>query len=67
MLTDLQEIKGMLDKSIVYWREERKAASVADSFSKEADKTNIRREYAALCYIDAYQSIRKNIFDELLP
>lgn len=50
-MTNLEEIKEYLDKCIRYWRDKR-------------DKDGC--EYAKY-YIDAFQSIRMSIFDDLLP
>ncbi len=46
------EIKKMLDNSIMFWRE-REHSLAQSSFAKY--------------YVDAYQSVRKNIFGETLP
>ena len=61
MIMDLQEIKGMLDRLIIYWRIQKEKAIAKNSIGGDIDKQT------ASCYIDAYQSVRKNIFDELLP
>ena len=61
MINDLEEIKKMLDKLIIFWRAKKVEAEAKDSIGGDLDKQT------AGCYIDAYQSVRKNIFDELLP
>lgn len=50
-MTNLNEIKNYLDSCIVYWR-------------KQRDEEGC--EFAKY-YIDAFQSVRNSIFDELLP
>jgi hypothetical protein len=51
---DETDIREYLDRVIVHWRERREEAS------EEKDKLK------AVCYIDAYQSVRMSIFGELL-
>ena len=60
MIKDLQEIKEMLDKLIIYWRVQKDKATSKNSIGGDLDK------HTASCYVDAYQSVRKNIFGELL-
>lgn len=50
MINDLEEVKNYLDKCIVYWR----------------DKRDNENSEVAKYYIDAFQSARISIFDELL-
>lgn len=52
-MNDLDEVKVFLDYAIRRWREIRN-----DPMHQHHDK--------APCYIDAYQSCRMTIFDELL-
>lgn len=55
MLKKLEEIKVYLDKAIVFWRRRREQSTSNDS------------KLMADCYIDAFQSVRVSIFDELFP
>lgn len=50
-MDNLEDIKTYLDNCIRFWRRKR-----------DEDK----REYA-IFYVDAFQSVRKSIFGELLP
>lgn len=51
-------IKSHLDSMIRFWRDVRDRAKAEQKFMKG---------FTASCYIDAYQSMRKSIFNELLP
>lgn len=53
-LLSSMEVLKMLDDSIDYWRMQKNA------FENVAEK-----RLMAECYIDAYQSVRKNLFGEL--
>jgi len=55
LLKTRKEIKEYLDNAIRSWRGRKDA-------SKEEEKILI-----ASCYVDAFQSVRVSIFDELLP
>lgn len=48
---DEEHIKAYLDRCIVYWR-------------KKLDEGD---DKMAPCYIDAFQSVRMTLYDELLP
>jgi len=53
-----------LDSCIEYWRKEKK------SFEENMDDgfwSMERNKIIAVCYIDAYQSVRVSLFGELLP
>lgn len=60
MLQTKKEIKDYLDNCIRFWRKEREK-NVPNAHEMTYD--------SSLCnhYIDAFQSIRMSIFDELLP
>lgn len=49
------EIKEYLDDAIRHWRKKR------DNATTDGDKV------MAVCYVDAFQSVRVSIFGELLP
>jgi hypothetical protein len=55
LLKTRKEIKEYLDNAIRSWRGRKDA-------SKEEEEILI-----ASCYVDAFQSVRVSIFDELLP
>ena len=48
-------IKEHIDQCIVYWRK------------KKINAVNSEDVLVATCYVDAYQSMRTSIFNELLP
>jgi hypothetical protein len=52
----------MLDKLILHWREKRKKVVANDSIAKW-DDTEVTQ---AASYVDAYQSVRKNLFGATL-
>ena len=54
------EIKIYLDECITAWRSVREHTTGHEAGDKDALRT-------ARCYIDAFQSVRMTIFDELLP
>lgn len=53
----LEEIKDYLDKAIRHWREQSKRTDI---------EANGHFYFMCECYIDAYQSVRKNIFGKML-
>lgn len=55
MIETREEILAYLDKMIYFWRGEKDKASTVDG------------KLIPICYIDAFQSARVSIFDELLP
>lgn len=55
MLETREDIKKYIDECIFYWRDKRNTAN---------DGVSI---WTAICYVDAFQSIRNSIFDEMLP
>lgn len=50
-----EDIKQYLDSCITHWRERKKNATVLSDIDM------------AVHYIDAYQSVRISLFDELFP
>jgi hypothetical protein len=52
-----QDVKAYLDKEIRYWRNKR----------TQGVELSPQNEISAASYIDAYQSVRKNLFGEWLP
>ncbi len=50
----IEEAKKTLDECIEFWRSKKSFETIAD------------KKFMAECYIDAYQSMRKNIFGEIL-
>lgn len=52
---DKKSVKEYLDSCIVFWRKKR------DNAENPEDRN------MAVHYIDAFQSVRNSIFDELLP
>ena len=54
---DAVSVQKYLDGCIVYWRKKRKKAVTAK---------NEEDELVAMCYVDAFQSVRNSIFGELL-
>jgi hypothetical protein len=53
---DKESILGYLDECITTWRLKRRDAAPGSE-----------DELMAMCYVDAYQSVRASLFDELLP
>lgn len=51
-----EEIRQYLDECITFWRQKR-------------DQPMNEQSYTVMCthYIDAYQSVRKSVFGEVLP
>lgn len=55
---EAEAVKAYLDLGIANWRAKRNAAAnVEDEATRQQ----------AICYIDAYQSVRMSLFGELLP
>ena len=50
-----ESIKEYLDNAIIHWRGLKKKVK------------NKEEELMAICYIDAYQSVRVSLFERLLP
>jgi hypothetical protein len=57
-LDTLPEIKSHLDECIMHWRRIRDEAKIEEGYEIVY--------HSAICYIDAYQSLRKTIFGEIL-
>jgi hypothetical protein len=53
-----KDVKAYLDECIVFWRQKRDVNLGADK---------IPEFNMAVCYIDAFQSMRMSLFGELLP
>jgi hypothetical protein len=53
-----KDIKSYLDECIVFWRRKRDSHLGADK---------IPEFNMAVCYVDAFQSVRMSLFGELLP
>jgi len=68
----VNDIKEHLDKLITHWRQERakSVASYGINIQKIYDEGNFDqlppKVFMAVCYIDAYQSIRSTLFGETL-
>ncbi len=54
-ITSLDKLKSILDELITFWRNYQKENNVLEQIDIGG------------CYIDAYQTIRKNVFGEILP
>jgi len=52
-----EDVKGYLDECIIFWRQKRGTNIGSD---------NIPEFNMAVCYVDAFQSVRMSLFGELL-
>jgi hypothetical protein len=50
-----EKLKSFLDNSIRYWRKKKQEAGTPNE------------HLTASCYVDAYQSVRVSMFNEVLP
>jgi hypothetical protein len=53
-------IRNYLDKMIDYWRQQKELAG-------EGAAIDENKSLRASCYLDAYQSVMKNLFGEIKP
>lgn len=64
-----EAIKEYLDNAIIKWRTKRDEAKngYLQALLRTEEKKFDKELLITCCYIDAYQSVRLSLFDELLP
>lgn len=65
MFNEAEEFRDSLDNKIRYWRKVHKEARLNKEVVTQDTTTMLGIK--AGCYIDAYQTVRKELFGETLP